>query len=147
MPIAPFPSPGGGTTVTDTLRVQPPGAVLDPLQTFVPGDAVALVYVAGTPTLRLCGALTAQRPDLFFGFLDVVGVLPGSSIVITGRGSKVIPSTVAPLTINADVYLSTTAGKVTSTAPIVSGTTSIRVGFAASTTEMFLTTDPRYVFP
>jgi len=121
--------------------------VLDPLQTFVPGDAVAIVDVAGTPTIRLCGATAALRPDLFFGFLEVVGVLPGSSIVITGRGSKVTPVIQAgSLTINADVYLSTTAGKVTSTAPTSTGATALRVGFAVSGTEMFLTTDPRYLY-
>jgi hypothetical protein len=113
------------------------------------GHVVAIADNAGTATIYLCGAITAtDYPKLFFGVMETP--LPaGGSTVYTGRGSLVQPFVEggAPLVPDQDVYLSQTVGEVTQTAPVGSGRTIVRVGYAISTTQVILTTDFRQEVP
>jgi len=150
MPIAHFPPSGPGPGgVTPQLLVKPPNAIPDPTTTFLVGHAVALVDVAGTPTYFLCGANPANRPDLFIGFVKSASAVPGTTEIVTGRGSTLAPVVEGggPLTVNAGVFLATTPGEVTQTAPTGPNQVIIQVGFAASTSAITLTTDPRHVIP
>ena len=151
MPIAYFPDAVGPGGVTDTLRVKPPGAVLDPAPPtpILVGHAVYLADAAGTPTIYLCGAALADRPDLFMGFIETLGAIPGGTIITTGRGSYVQPHVQGGglLTVNQEIWLSTTAGEVTQTAPVGVSQAIVRVGVATSTTEIILTTDFRQAIP
>jgi hypothetical protein len=115
----------------------------------VNGHAIYLADVAGTPTYFLCGALNVDRPDLFVGFIDTPAVLPGSTIIATGRGSRVVPFVqgAVPLVPNQEVWLSTTPGEVTQTPPAGPARAILRLGTATSTTEMVLTTDFRQAIP
>ena len=145
MPVATFPA------VVDQLLVTPPGVTLDPTPptTIVVGHAVAVVDVTGTATLKLCGALTADRPDLFFGFVHLPSATVGASVAVTGRGSVVVPivESGAPLVVNGDVWLAPTVGEVTQTVPTASGSSVLRVGFAVSTTQIMLAIDFRQDIP
>lgn len=153
MPIAYIPGAGGPVppAVSDTLQVIHPTAVLDPAPP-VPLQVGHTVYIAddaGTPTYKLCGALTVDRPDLLMGFIASGGVGPGTTLITTGRGSRVVPVVEggAPLVPEQEVWLSATPGEVTQTPPYQSGTSIVRVGVATSTTEIILNSDFRQVIP
>lgn len=151
MPIAPFPSSGGGpSSPTDSLIVVIAGAVLDPAPPtpFVLGHAVGLFDSGGTKTFKLCGAITAtQFPGNFYGFLHNLAL--SSPQVTTGRGSRVVPIVQfgVPLVPGNDVYLSTALGSVTQTAPSGLGQTVLKIGYAVSTTEIVIVTDYRVQIP
>lgn len=152
MPIAQFPqSAGPGPGVSGQLVVKPPLAVPDPAPPtpILPGHAVALVDVAGTPTYKLCGAEPVDRPDLFIGFVYSLSVVAGASEIVTGRGSTVTPIVEGgvPLVVNQNVFLSRTPGEVTQTAPIGPTDVMILIGFATSTTNIALMMDFRILFP
>lgn len=152
MPVAVFPAlgGGGGPGTGPNLAVILPTVPLDPAPPtpIVKGHVVAVADLAGTASIVLCGALAADHPDLCFGIMDIP-VLGGGSTVITGRGSLFAPIVqgAVPLVPDVEIFLSTTPGEVTQTAPAGAGQTILRLGYAISTTQAILTTDFRQEIP
>lgn len=154
MPIAFIPSTGTGPSpgdASDVLLIKPLNAVIDPAPPtpLLNGHAVYIGDDAGTPTIYLCGASAADQPGLFIGFLHTPGILPGASLIASGRGSRVVPHVEGggTLVVDQDVWLAVTPGEVVQTPPYGSGNTILKVGVAISTTELLLTTDFRQAIP
>jgi len=151
MPIAHFPgsvTPGG---VGPSLPVILPTIPIDPAppSPVLKGHVVAIIEIAGSPYITLCGAVTATgHPEQLFGVID--NVVPiGGSTVITGRGSLIVPYVEggAPLVPDQDIFLAVTPGEVTQTPPTGPGDAIIRIGFAISTTQAIWGLDVRTEIP
>jgi len=146
MPIG-YPPASGGGGISDVLAVSLPNVVAGEL--LFDGQVIALVDVAGTKTLLLCGAREVDYAFQFIGFASADFAIGENHPIITGRGSRVEPllDGGGALTPNELLYLSLTPGFVTHTAPQGSGIVNTPIGYAVSTTEMILKTDSRVVFP
>ena len=146
MPIARGPT-GGAGGISDALKVLIPfaeaGAALQE------GQALAMIDVAGTKTLVLCGAQEVDHALQFIGFASTDFALGENHPIITGRGSRVQPLLQGggPLTPDELLYLSLQPGYLTHTAPQVGGIAQTPVGHAVSDTEMILKTDARVIMP
>lgn len=118
-------------------------------QGYEPGDylgmAVKVVPVNGALTVLPVGALWADEPQAFFGFL--VGDY-NKPIITTGRGSVVIPRILngVAFTPNQDVYLSVLPGYVTQETSTQSETSALRVGYALDASRLILSSDYRTEF-
>ena len=100
------------------------------------GDVVNVWNDAGTPKVRKADATTAGKEG--HGFV-LESVLNGGNATVYFEGQN---TSVTGLTAGA-VFLSTTAGGVTNTAPSGSGNVVQRVGFATSSTAFnFQSNDP-----
>ncbi len=110
------------------------------------GSAVAVVRSDNVFRYELCGALLANYPESFCGFLSSLGATPRVS---TFRGSLVVPIVENDVSLIPEqaVFLSQTPGRVTQTVPNGSGLVIMRIGFAISTTELILNTDTKYEIP
>lgn len=125
------------------------GVVLQEGTEYEVGMAVAAVRVDGESFFVPCGALLADHPQSFVGFLLSNPGAGSSPMVASVRGSMVTPLVEGdvPLTPGEAVFLSTTAGRVTQTAPLVAGSEIVRVGFALDSTQIIVNNDARYTTP
>jgi hypothetical protein len=141
-PIA-YPPAAGSSVSSDSSKILYSDVVVPVAPALPLGTAVAVFDNAGTLEFAKCGANAVDYPDAFAGFMNAAGVAGQTAAIITGRGSKVTPIVTGaiPLVVGDNVYLSTTAGEVTQTAPAGAGVTVLRVGNAITTTKMVLTTD------
>jgi hypothetical protein len=152
MPIAHFgggggPSPGTGPNLPVILATVP----LDPAPPtpIQKGHVVAIIEIAGSPYITLCGASIASgHPEQLFGVMDTP-IAGGGSTVITGRGSLIAPFVEGSIALvpEQDVYLATTPGEVTQTAPVGPSQAIIRIGFAISATQAIWGLDVRREIP
>jgi len=113
---------------------------------YAAGLAVAIVRVAGEFKYLPCGALPANHPGHFTGFLSMAATEGRGALVTVGRGSRVTPivENGSPMVPESPVFLSVTPGKVTQTPvdPMAHpGATHLWLGAAISETEMVLLTD------
>lgn len=142
MPIVRPPSSGsGGGSSTTTTQV--PGLEASGDFDYAAGQAVAAIMVDDVLTCVPCGA--SDYAQNFVGFLASVPDVGSSPSLKAGRGALITPVVEDGEDLVADepVFLSMTAGEVTQTVPLTSGTVIVRVGFAVSATEMILNTDFR----
>ena len=116
---------------------------------YVPGDyigmAVKVEPLNGDLTVLPVGALWADEPQAFFGFLVSDYNKP---ILTTGRGSIVTPRILnsVPFVPNKDVYLSVVPGYVTQETSTQSETSAVKVGYALDTTRLIMSGDYRTEF-
>jgi hypothetical protein len=111
-------------------------AVVAASETLAAGDVVNIYNDSGTAKVRKADATTVGKEA--HGFV-IAGVTSGANATIyfEGTNSNVTGQTAGP------VFLSTTAGLTTSTAPSSAGNVVQRVGFATSaTTVNFQSNDP-----
>ena len=100
------------------------------------GDVVNIWNDSGTPKARKADATTAGKEAHGF-VLASVGSGGNATVYFEGQNTSVTGLTAGPL------FLATTAGGVTSTAPSASGNVVQRVGFATSSTAFnFQSNDP-----
>jgi hypothetical protein len=95
------------------------------------GAAVNIFSNSGTPNVRNANATDATKPAI--GFVNAA-VSSGGTATIYFDGQLL--SGLSGLTVGAPVYLGTTAGQITSTAPSASGNLVQQCGYAVSTTEI-----------
>lgn len=109
------------------------------------GAAVSIVDDGGTRKMYLCGANLYAHS--FTGFSAGPVTSGNSGTIVMGRGSLVTPVVEGgvPFTVNQPVFLASTPGEVTQTAP-GSGFV-LRVGMAVSTTQLVLLTDYAVALP
>ena len=110
------------------------------------GQAVAILMIGSQLQAVPCGSLPGGGAEQFAGFAAAT-TAPGSSVeLIVGRGSLLTPIVegAVPLVSGQEVYLAVTPGQVTQTSVIGVGRINLRLGYAASTTELVLTTDAYY---
>ena len=109
------------------------------------GAAVAIVDDGGMKKILLCGANLYAHS--FAGFSAGPVTSGNSGTIVMGRGSIVTPIVEGgvPFTVNQPVFLSSTPGEVTQTAPLAGFV--LRVGMAISTTQLVLLTDYAVVLP
>ena len=108
------------------------------------GSVVCVVDEGGpTPVVRLCGALEADGAMSFAGFTAGDVSAGQGGVLVTGRGSIVVPVVEGHVALVAGqpVFLSLTRGAVTQDPSFASGTLAYRVGIAVSTTSMLVSTD------
>jgi hypothetical protein len=111
-------------------------AVVAASENLAAGDLVNIFNDTGTPKVRKADATTVGKEA--HGFVQA-GVTSGANATIyfEGTNANVTGQTAGP------VFLSTTAGLSTSTAPSAAGNVVQRVGFATSSTTMnFQSNDP-----
>jgi hypothetical protein len=111
-------------------------AVVAASENLAAGDLVNIFNDTGTPKVRKADATTVGKEA--HGFVQA-GVTSGANATIyfEGTNANVTGQTAGP------VFLSTTAGLSTSTAPSAAGNVVQRVGFAISSTAMnFQSNDP-----
>lgn len=140
MPTARAPFPTNFSPLIYTNVLVPAGSE------YGAGVAVAIVRVDGDLKYLPCGALPANHPGHFTGFLAAPAAAGQGALLIVGRGSRVTPVVEGgiPLVPDQPVFLSLTPGKVTQT-PIDTmlhpGAMNLAVGMAVSETEMVFSTD------
>jgi hypothetical protein len=111
-------------------------AVVAASEALAAGDLVNIFNDTGTPKVRKADATTVGKEA--HGFV-IAGVSSGANATIyfEGTNANVTGQTAGP------VFLSTSAGLSTSTAPSAAGNVVQRVGFATSSTTMnFQSNDP-----
>lgn len=143
----------GTTTINRQTSTPTETNILLPDATFppgyVPGDylrmAVKVEPLNGTLTVLPVGALWADEPQAFFGFLVSDYNKP---ILTTGRGSIVTPRILngVAFTPNRDVYLSVVPGYVTQETSTQSETSAVKVGYALDAARLILSGDYRTEF-
>lgn len=111
--------------------------------------AVAIVQELGGRVVRPCGALTANHAKKFVGFTRQAVAAGDPVTIITGRGSEILVLVEGggPLTVGSPVYLSLTPGRVTQTAPTASGSVTLPLGYATTTTKILFAPDYRVNTP
>lgn len=122
--------------------------VLVPAGTPIPAwTAVAVINTVDGKRFVPCGALPADYPESFFGFLPVEGTPGQAASTVVGRGSLIVPLVEGggALTPNQDVYLSITPGQVSQSPVTDHDAANVRLGRAVSTTEFVLTMDVRFL--
>lgn len=102
------------------------------------GAAVNIFSNAGTPNVRNANATDATKPAVGF-----VNAAVSSSATATIYFSGQLLSGLSGLTIGAPVYLGTTAGQITSTAPSAAGNLVQQCGYAVSAAEIIF--DPQVI--
>lgn len=105
------------------------------------GAMVNLYNNSGTLTARNANATDATKPAIGYT-LTAVTAPANATVYFPGNANNAVSG----LTLGGAVFLSTTAGAVTSTAPSATGNLVQRVGNAAvSTSEFVMTSDPGWI--
>lgn len=109
------------------------------------GMAVKVIPVNGALTVLPVGALWADEPQAFYGFLVNDANKP---VLAVGRGSIVVPRILnaVPLVPNQDVYLSEVPGYVTQVTSTTAESSAVRAGYALDTTRLVISGDYRTDF-